>query len=60
MSSNRMSTNKNTLQLPPQFPSTSTSKSESENKMNLIKIGKCILYKSYCDFIKDFRLYKSY
>ena len=31
----------NTLQLPPQFPSTSTSESESETKINLIKIGKC-------------------
>ena len=40
MLSNRMSTKENTLQLPLKFPSTCTSKSESETKMNLIKIGK--------------------
>ena len=39
-----MSTKENTLQLPPQFHSTSTSESESETKINLIKIGKYIMY----------------
>ena len=44
MSSNGMSTRENTLQLPPQFHSTSASESESETKINLIKIGKYIMY----------------
>ena len=44
MSSNGMSTRENTLQLPPQFHSTSASESEPENKINLIKIGKYIMY----------------
>ena len=44
MSSNGMSTKENTLQLPPEFHSTSTSESESETKINLIKIGKYIMY----------------
>ena len=44
MSSNGMSTRDNTLQLPPQFHSISASESESENKRNLIKIGKYIVY----------------
>ena len=44
MSSNKMSTKENTLQLPPQFHSTSASESESETKINLIKIGKYIMY----------------
>ena len=35
-----MSTKENTLQLPPQFPSTNTSESKSETKINLTKIGK--------------------
>ena len=39
-----MSTKENTLQLSPRFHSTSTSESESETKINLIKIGKCIMY----------------
>ena len=39
-----MSTKENTLQLPPQFSNTSTSESESETKINLIKIGKYIMY----------------
>ena len=39
-----MSTKENTLQLPPQFHSTSTSESESETKINLIKIGKYVMY----------------
>ena len=41
-----MSTKENTLQLPPHFHSTSTSNSESETKINLIKIGKYIMYKN--------------
>ena len=44
MSRNGMSTEENTLQLPPRFPTTSTSESESETKINLIKIGKYIMY----------------
>ena len=39
-----MSTNKNNLQLPPQFFSTSASENESETKINLIEIGKYIMY----------------
>ena len=39
-----MSIKENTLRLPPQFHSTSTSESESETKINLIKIGKYIMY----------------
>ena len=38
-----MSTKENTLQLPPQFHSTSTSESDSETKINLIKIRKYII-----------------
>ena len=38
-----MSTKENTLQLS-HFHSTSTSDSESETKINLIKIGKYIIY----------------
>ena len=44
MSSNGMSTKANSLQLPPQFHSTSTSESESETKINLIKIGEDVIY----------------
>ena len=44
MSSNGMSTKENTLQLPLQFHSASASESESEAKINLIKIGKYIMY----------------
>ena len=44
MSSNGMSTKENTLQLPPQFPSTSSSENEPETNTNLIKIGKYIMY----------------
>ena len=39
-----MSTKENTLQLPPQFHSTSASESESETKINFIKIRKYIIY----------------
>ena len=40
-----MSTKENTLQLlPPQSLSTSTSESEPETKITLIKIGKYIIY----------------
>ena len=39
-----MLTKENTLQLPPQFHSTSASESEPETKINLIKIGKYIIY----------------
>ena len=38
-----MSTKENTLQLPPQFYSTSTSESDSETIINLIKIRKYII-----------------
>ena len=44
MSSNGMLTKENTLQLPPQFYSTSASESEPETKISLIKIGKYIIY----------------
>ena len=44
MSSIGMSTKENTLQLPPQFHSTSASKGEPETKINLIKIAKYIMY----------------
>ena len=44
MSSNGMSTKENSLQLPPEFHSTSASESESETKTNLIKIGKYIMH----------------
>ena len=46
MSSNGMTTKENTLQLPPQFHSTSASEGESETKINVIKIGKHIMYNS--------------
>ena len=39
-----MSTKENTLQLPPEFPCTSTSESDSETKTNINKIGKNIMY----------------
>ena len=39
-----MSTIENTLQLPPQFHTTSASESKSETKINLIKTGKYIMY----------------
>ena len=54
MSSKGMSTKENTLQLPPQFQSTSTSESKSETKINLTKIGKYIMYGKniYAEFIK--------
>ena len=39
-----MLTKENTLQLLPQFHSTSASVGESETKINLIKIGKYIMY----------------
>ena len=39
-----MSTQENTLQLPPQFHGTSASESESETKINVIKIKKYIMY----------------
>ena len=44
MSSNRILTKENTVQLAPQFHSTSASESESETKINLMKIGKYIMY----------------
>ena len=44
MSNNGMSIKENTLQLPPPFHRTSASKSKSETKINLIKIGKYIMY----------------
>ena len=47
-----MSTKENTLQLPPQFHSTSASESESETKINLIKIGKYIMYNN--NILTDF------
>ena len=47
-----MSTKGNTLQLPPQFHSTSASENKSGTKINLIKIGKYIMYRN--------RLYESY
>ena len=39
-----MSTKENTLQLPPQFHSTSASESESETQISLIKIRMYIMY----------------
>ena len=39
-----MSTKESTLQLPPQFHSTSAFESQSDTKINLIKIGKYIMY----------------
>ena len=39
-----MSTKENTLQLSPQFHSTTASDSESRDQINLIKIGKYIMY----------------
>ena len=39
-----MSSKENTLQLPRQFHSTSVTESKSETKINLIKIGKYIMY----------------
>ena len=51
-----MSARENTLQLPPQFHSISASESESETKINLIKIRKYIMYNNkYLN-----RLYESY
>ena len=44
MLSNGMSTKENILQLPRQFHSTSPSESKSEIKINLIKIGKYVVY----------------
>ena len=41
-----MSTKESILQLPPQFLSTSASESESETKVNVIKIGKYTMYNS--------------
>ena len=62
MSSNQMSTKENTLQLSPQVPSTSTSESESETKINLIEIGKYIMYNSNIetDFMKAIMILSSY
>ena len=39
-----MPTRENNLQLQPQFHSTSASECESETKINLIKIGKYVMY----------------
>ena len=49
-----MSTKENTLQLPPEFPCTSTSESGSETKININKIGKNIMYNNniYINFMK--------
>ena len=44
MSINGISTRENTVQLQPQFHSTSGSEYESETKINLIKIGKYVMY----------------
>ena len=44
MSSNGMTAKENTLQLPPQFHKNCVSVSESVTKINLIKIGKYIMY----------------
>ena len=57
-----MSTKENTLQLPPQFHSTSASESESETKINLIKIGKYIMYNNniYTDFMKAIMILSSH
>ena len=49
-----MPSKENTMQLPPQFPSTGTSESESETNKKLFKIGKYIIYNNniYTDFMK--------
>ena len=62
MSSNQISTKENTLQLPPQVPSTSASESESETKIHLSKIGKYIMYNSNIetDFMKAIMILSSY
>ena len=39
-----MSTKENTMQLPPQFHSTSASECESETKINLIRTGNYRMY----------------
>ena len=39
-----MATKENTLQLPLQFPNTSTSEGQSETKINSIKTEKYIMY----------------
>ena len=46
MSSNGRSTKESSLQLPPQFPSTSSFESESKTEINLIQIEKYIMYKN--------------
>ena len=57
-----MSTKENTLQLPPQFHSTSASESESETKINLIKIGKNMMYNNniLTDFMKVIMILSSH
>ena len=57
-----MSTKENTLQLPPQFHSTSASESESETKINLIKIGKNLMYNNniLTDFMKVIMILSSH
>ena len=49
-----MPTKENTLQLPSQFPCTSTSESDSETQISFIKIGKNIMYNNniYTNFMK--------
>ena len=47
-----MSTKENTVQLPPQFHSTSASESESETEINLIKVEKYIMYNN--NILTDF------
>ena len=47
-----MSSKESSLQLPPQFHSTSASEGRSETKINLIKIGKYIMYNN--NILTDF------
>ena len=54
MSTNRISTKENTLYVPRQVPSTSTSESESKTKINLIKVGKYIINTGIIDIIITF------
>ena len=57
-----MSAKKNTLQLPPQFHSTSASESKSETKINLIKTGKYIMYNNniQTDFMRAIMILSSH
>ena len=61
MLSKGMSTKEKTLQLSPQFHSTSTSESESETKISLIKIEKYIMCNQYLNrFFFAFLSLKTY